>query len=104
MACLLFSEISMKAAQQWLGRDGGGLPFFFVNTLCTIRHMVNQDLVAENQFHKFAVRQINPPPPTPSLYNLHFGKGPQSLEVHGGRLLASLETPMSASAEQRESR
>ena len=51
MACLLFSEISLKAAQHWLGRDGGGFP-------------------------------------PPFLYNLYFGKGPQSLEAHGGRLLA----------------
>ena len=26
LACLLFSEISLKAAQHWLGRDGGGFP------------------------------------------------------------------------------
>ena len=39
-----------------------------------------------------------------SSRNSYFGNWPQSLEAHGGRLLASLGSPMNAWAKQREAR
>ena len=52
-------------------------------------------------FNEYAAKLINPENP-PCSRNSYFGTGPQSLEAHGGRLLASLGTPMTASAELRE--
>ena len=52
-------------------------------------------------FNEYAAKLINPENP-PCSRNSYFGTGPQSLEAHGGRLLAPLRAPMTASAELRE--
>ena len=52
-------------------------------------------------FHEYAAKLIRSRKSPHSSRNSYFGNGPQSLKAHGGRLLAPLGSPMSASAKHR---